>query len=93
MNKLNGKFRIYDSSPGSLACDVTLYIEDSTITEIDSKGYPRTNGDSWFFFIKQFKRGDSITHNTLDLLMSYNGKYNIKTKYMPNTSNEDIKEL
>jgi len=72
------KLRIYDNNSMSLSCDGSIIIDENNIvTEINFKGYPRTDGDGWTYFFKNIKRGDFVSEEKIKSLLSWNKKYNL----------------
>lgn len=77
----NGKLRTYENNCMSLSCDGSVIIKDGIITEVNFKGYPRPNKDSWTHFYKSSKRGDLVSENDMKAMLSYDGHNNIKSYY------------
>lgn len=62
----------------SLSCHGEMHIEDGIITRCVFNGYPRTEGrDAWIDYYKSYNKGDHITDETINKILSFNGKNNI----------------
>lgn len=84
---MNGKLITYENNNMSLSCRGEITIENGTITEINFNGYPRTEGDGWIYYYRNFfSRGNLITQEIIDKILDYNGKYNVVSKFIKNAN-------
>lgn len=74
----NGILRTFEDNFMALSCHAYAEIEDGVIKDVRYKGIPRTEGrDAWFSIYQSFKRNQKIDKQTIEYLLSYNGKHNI----------------
>lgn len=63
----------------SLSCCGAIEIDNGVVTEVSFRGMPRTHGDMWTNYYKQVKVGDEISQETIENLLSYDGRFNVKS--------------
>lgn len=78
---MTGKLMTYENNCMSLSCRGTINITDGIINNISFKGYPRTYGDYWVRYYKNFKKRDKITQDIINEILSYNGKSNVVSEF------------
>lgn len=79
----SGVFYMRDNSWGSLYCRGNMKIKDGIIVGLYYGGYPRSNGDGWYYIFSGREVGDKITEETIkNCLESYNGKCKVSGEFI-----------
>lgn len=71
------KLTTYENSPMSLSCYGECEIENGVIKSVRCKGMARSHGDEWIRFYENSKTGDKVSQETIDKILSYNGRNNV----------------
>lgn len=92
MNKLdciNGTLKTYENNCMSLSCSGEIEFKNNQIVSVHYKGMPRTDDrDSWLKYYKKAKIGDCFSPMQIKNILSYNGRDNIVSVFIPNKVEE-----
>lgn len=72
---------IRDTSWGSLYCRATIVVDSGVVVSQSYAGMARVRGDRWYYIVKKYEVGTSVTKEDLQYLVDeFHGKCKVVAK-------------